>query len=145
MARNQSILLTVFLILIVAFTIVGYCYNGCTFIEPKNVAMYDSVSEFVKAVEQNDFTTAFSFLTKEAQSQVDYGQFSSTPADFEGVVAAFRKAGIEKRNKRPKDEPTFRVSRLRGHESMVTFIPVLEEGRYKIANLYEGYLKSSFD
>ena len=116
-------------------------FSGCRYVEPENLEPLNKIDEFVKAVEKNEFTTAFALLTEDAQSKIDYNQFSGTSGDFHGIINAFRQAGITARNERPKDEPSFKVSKLRGREGAVRFVIVQENGEWKIANILEDSLE----
>jgi hypothetical protein len=100
------------------------------------------INDFDLAIEENNFAKAFSFLTKDAQSKVDYKQFSSTSGDYEGVIMAFRQAGITIRNKRLKDEPGVYVLKLKGNEGTVRFVMVQEGEEWKIANVIEDSLNT---
>jgi hypothetical protein len=111
--------------------------SACSSTPSVNVEALDQAHRFIKAIENNDAGAAFMLLTKEAQSKIDYKQFSSSQGDFEAVVEAFKKASISTRNKPSKDEPSIFVSKLRGREGILRFIMVRQEDQWKIANILE--------
>lgn len=136
MTKQQSILLTLFLMLVVALSIVGCGYKRCAIFD-QELENLTIVALFEEELDKKDFSAAFSLLTRDAQSKIDYKIFSSTPGDFEGIVNSFRSADITTRNWRPKLEPGFIIKNLHGREGSVIYVLRKEDGKWKIANVIE--------
>lgn len=133
-------LLTLFIVCtmaVVAWIILGCSYSLCL---PFDSELEDlnTITFFEEATSKNDFSAAFSLLTNETQSKLDYEKFSSTPGDFEGIVNSFRSADITTRNWRPKLEPGFIIKNLRGQEGVIHYVLRKEDGKWKIANIVES-------
>ncbi len=108
----------------------------CTYIPQENLEALDAAGRFIEAIEKNQPQVALALLTQDVQARIDYEQLSVTDGDFEGIVKAFRQAGITTRS---KDEPSLYVSNLRGQEGDLLFVVVKENEEWKIANILERH------
>lgn len=105
----------------------------CSYIRPVNYDAHDAISEFIRTVEDDQTETFYTLLAQDVQSRINYEQLSRASGDFQGIVEAFRQAGITTRS---KDEIPFFVSKLGGQKGALLFVVIEENEEWRIANIF---------
>ncbi len=112
-------------------------FLGCTYIEPDDSNIFNTIDIYVAAVEKGDSVVASEALTTDSQMKLDRNVISTSNGDFDVIIKAFKRAGVSTRGNRSKDEISVKVSKLRGIEANVKFVMVKEGDQWKIANILE--------